>query len=329
MGEEALAVVPGHPFLHIDEMMRATVMTRIPVAIVGPGNVGTDLMYKLLRSPVLDPRFMIGVNPSSAGLRRAQAEGVTVSSEGVDWLLNRPDTPLMVFEATTASVHARNATRYAQAGMTAIDLTPSAYGQPVVPPVNLDQDRLAPNISMVSCAGQATVPIVSAVSRLTPVTNAATTVTIAATSVGAGTHLNLETLVDTTVRAVETLGNAEHATSIIIIDPAEPPRCMRVEIVCTVPCATARTEARITASLMAMVSTVQRYVPGYQMVRPPLWDHSPDHQPRVTACLEVVGTADYLPAYAGNLDIITAAAVHVGESLAALVSAGKRPVPAP
>lgn len=257
-------------------------MRRIPVAIVGPGNVGTDLMYKLMRSPVLEPLFMIGVNPNSAGLRRAQEEGVTVSAEGVDWLLNRSDTPLMVFEATTASVHARNAARYARAGVTAIDLTPSAYGQPIIPPVNLNQHRVASNISMVSCAGQATVPIVSAVSRLTPVTLATTTATIAAPSAGSGGHHNLATILDTTTRAIETLGNAGNATSTIVIDPTEPPPCMRVEVACTAPCATTRTEARIAASLIAMVSIVRRYVPGYQLVRPPQWDYSPDHQRRVT-----------------------------------------------
>lgn len=289
-------------------------MTKIPVAIVGPGNVGLDLMYKLMRSSTLEPQFMIGTNPDSVGLRRAHAEGMTCGADGADWLLNRPDRPTLVFEATSAAVHAVNAPRYAEAGITAIDLTPSAYGCPVIPCVNLDQHLDAPNISTVSCAGQVAVPIVFAIDRIAHVLTATMTATIAAPSAGPGTLRNLDAILDTTSWAIRILGNAQHATSAITVDSTDPPPLMRVEVRCVT--ATAR-EADITASLAVIIGDVARYVPGYRLTEPPSFCSLPSgsgHQ--TTVRLEVEGAGDYLPAYAGNLDIITAAAVHIAEALA-------------
>jgi acetaldehyde dehydrogenase len=291
-------------------------MHKAVAAIVGSGNIGTDLLYKLLRSPLIEPRFMVGIDPESEGLRRAASLGLEVTAEGVDWLLARPELPDLVFEATSAKVHVRNAPRYREAGIRAIDLTPAARGPYVIPPVNLTQHLGEQNVNMITCGGQATIPIVHAVSRVVPVAYAEIVATVASRSAGPGTRANIDEFTRTTARGVEVLGGAERGKAIIILNPAEPPLIMRDTVFCSLP-AGADTD-KVAASIAAMVAEVQAYVPGYRLTAPPQFDEAwfPDGSGRVAVFLEVEGAGDFLPPYAGNLDIMTAAATKVGEELA-------------
>ena len=285
-------------------------------AIVGSGNIGTDLLHKLLRAEHLVPRYMVGVDPESSGLRRASELGLETSSEGVDWLLGRPELPDLVFEATSAAVHVRNAPRYLEAGIRAIDLTPAAIGPFVIPSVNLDAHIGEPNVNMVTCGGQATIPMVHAVSRVTPVAYAEIVATVASVSAGPGTRANIDEFTRTTAAAVEVLGGAQRGKAIIVLNPAEPPLIMRDTIFCSLePDAD---EAAIVASIEQVVAYVQTYVPGYRLLRPPQFDRAftPDGRGRVAIFIEVEGAGDFLPPYAGNLDIMTAAAAKVGDELA-------------
>ncbi|HEX3963213.1 MAG TPA: acetaldehyde dehydrogenase (acetylating) [Trebonia sp.] len=293
-------------------------MGKLTAAIVGPGNIGTDLLVKLLRSDLIEVHSMVGVDPASDGLARARDLGVTASAEGVDWLIAQDVRPDLVFEATSAKAHLANAPRYADAGITAIDLTPAATGPFVCPSVNLDSVSDEPNLNMITCGGQATIPIVNAVSSIVPVPYAEIVASIASRSAGPGTRANIDEFTETTAHAIEKVGGARRGKAIIILNPVDPPMIMRDTVFCAIP-ADADTAA-ITASIDKRVEEVRQYVPGYALRAEPQYDEPRDTwngMARVAVFLEVRGNGDYLPPWAGNLDIMTAAAARVGELLAA------------
>ena len=302
--------------------------SKATVAIVGSGNISTDLMYKLLRSEWLEPRWMIGIDPDSEGLKRARERGLETAHEGVDWLLGLPHKPDLLFEATSAYVHREAAPKYAEAGIRTIDLTPAAVGPAVIPPANLREHLDAPNVNMITCGGQATIPIVYAVSRVCEVPYAEIVASVASVSAGPGTRANIDEFTKTTSRGVETIGGAQRGKAIIILNPAEPPMIMRDTIFCAIP-EDADTDA-IAQSIHDVVQEVQTYVPGYRLLNEPQFDPpslNSGGQALVTTFVEVEGAGDFLPPYAGNLDIMTAAATKVGEEIAkemASVAGGKR-----
>jgi acetaldehyde dehydrogenase len=293
----------------------------LPVAIIGSGNIGTDLMFKIERSPALDLVALIGIDPDSDGLRRARERGYEAPSNGIDWVSEHPDAVRMVFDATSAYVHVRHAKVLAELGIRAIDLTPAARGPKVIAAVNLEEHLDAPNVNMVTCGGQATTPMVAAVSRVTRVPYAEMVSAVSSKSAGPGTRQNIDEFTRTTRRALEEIGGAEIGKAIIILNPAEPPINMRNTVFCALPEGT--DHAAVVESVEQMVADVARYVPGYRLKQPPLIEEGPFHTPggvvphRSVVLLEVEGAGDYLPTYAGNLDIMTAAAVRVGEAIAA------------
>ena len=320
---------------------------KIKCALIGPGNIGTDLLAKLQRSPVLEPVWMVGIDPDSDGLKRAREMGIKTTAEGVDGLLPHvlADGVQIAFDATSAYVHAETSRKLNELGVLMIDLTPAAIGPFCVPPVNLKhhvgqrpspgrpQDGRAPsggsasqsgargglfnqmNVNMVTCGGQATIPMVAAISRVQPVAYGEIVATVSSKSAGPGTRKNIDEFTRTTAGAVEKVGGAKKGKAIIIINPAEPPLMMRD----TVHCLTEGEPQQdaIRESIADMIKEVQKYVPGYRLVNGPVFDGN-----RVSVYLEVEGLGDYLPKYAGNLDIMTAAAARTAEMFAEEILAG-------
>lgn len=292
-------------------------MRKATAAIVGSGNIGTDLLYKLLRSASIEPRWMVGVDPDSEGLRRAREHGLEATHEGVDWLLAQDEKPDLLFEATSAYVYRANAPRYREAGIKAIDLTPAAIGPYVVPAANLDEHLGADDLNLVTCGGQATIPIVHAISSIVPVSYAEIVSSVSSRSAGPGTRDNIDEFTRTTSRGLEVVGGAQRGKAIMILNPADPPPLMRNTVFCAIP-EDADRDA-ITAAIARRVEEVAAYVPGYRARSEPQYDDPSDVNggfARVAVFLEVEGAGDFFPPYAGNLDIMTAAAVRVGEVLA-------------
>jgi acetaldehyde dehydrogenase len=281
---------------------------RVRVAILGSGNIGTDLMMKALRSEVLELVMVAGIDPASEGLARAREAGVATTTDGIHGLLAEPGSGAIVFDATSARAHKAHAPRLAEAGRIAVDLTPAALGPYVVPGVSTSDVMAGPNLNLISCGAQATIPMVHAVNRVAPVRYAEIVATIASRSAGPGTRQNIDEFTQTTARGIERVGGAEQAKAIIVLNPAEPPIVMRDAIYAlTGPV----DREAVTASVLDMVAAVRRYVPGYRLRGEPIYDDE-----KVTVFVEVQGAGDYLPRYAGNLDIMTSAAVRVGEEIA-------------
>jgi len=309
-------------------------MSRTAVAIIGSGNIGTDLMIMVLRtSEHLEVKAMVGIDPDSDGLARARRLGVPTTYDGVDGLMKMPefDAIEIVFDATSAKAHEANAARLQPLGKRLVDLTPAALGPYVVPAVNMDDHLDAPNVNMVTCGGQATIPIVAAVSRVAPVPYAEIVASIASRSAGPGTRANIDEFTETTSKAIVAVGGAEQGKAIIILNPAEPPLIMRDTVFCLVEAPDADVRAEIRRSIGRMVADVAAYVPGYRLKQSVQINEVPADQPmetligrearrpthQVSVFLEVEGAAHYLPAYAGNLDIMTSAGLQVAERIAA------------
>jgi acetaldehyde/propanal dehydrogenase len=295
-------------------------MNMVKCALIGPGNIGTDLLAKLQRSPVLEPVWMVGIDPGSDGLKKAREMGLKTTADGVDGLIPhlKADGVQIVFDATSAYVHAENSRKVNAEGALMIDLTPAAIGPYCVPPVNLREHvgQREMNVNMVTCGGQATIPMVYAVSRVQPVRYAEIVATVASRSAGPGTRKNIDEFTRTTAGAVAQVGGARQGKAIIVINPAEPPLIMRDTVHCLVD--GSPKAAEIEASVHAMLAEVQKYVPGYRLVNGPVIDGD-----RVSIYLEVEGLGDYLPKYAGNLDIMTAAAARTAEMFAEEILAGR------
>lgn len=297
---------------------------KLKAVIIGPGNIGTDLLMKMQRSEWIEPVWMVGIDPESEGLKRAAEMGIKTCASGVDGLLPHviADDIRVAFDATSAYVHAENSRKLNELGVIMIDLTPAAIGPFCVPPVNLaDHARnLEMNVNMVTCGGQATIPMVAAVSRVQPVEYGEIVATVSSRSVGPGTRQNIDEFTRTTAGAVEKVGGAKRGKAIIVINPAEPPLMMRDTIHCLT--ASEPDQAAITASVHAMVKEVQKYVPGYTLVNGPVFDGN-----KVSVFMQVEGLGDFLPRYAGNLDIMTAAGLRTAEMFAEEVSNGTITLP--
>lgn len=294
-------------------------MKKIKCALIGSGNIGTDLIYKIQRSKVLEPVWMVGIDAASEGLRRARDMGMKITADGVDGLLPyvQQDEIQIAFDATSAYVHAENSRKLNELGVMMIDLTPAAIGPLCVPTVNLREhaQRAEMNVNMISCAGQATIPIVNAVVQVQAVDYAEIVASLASRSVGPGTRANLDEFTYTTSGAIVSVGGARRGKALGIINPADPPMIMRNTISCLTD--DEPDQAGIIESVLSMIEAVQEYVPGFRLVNGPLFDGK-----RVSIFMEVAGLGDYLPRYAGNLDIMTAAACRTAEMFAGEILAG-------
>ena len=292
---------------------------KIKAAIIGPGNIGTDLLVKAQRSALIEPVWMVGVVPDSPGLARAQEMGLKTTADGVDGMLPhmKADGVQICFDATSAYVHEENSRKVNEQGAVMIDLTPAAIGPFCVPPVNLTTAvaEKAMNVNMVTCGGQATIPLVAAVSRVQDVTYAEIVATVSSKSAGPGTRKNIDEFTRTTARGIEVVGGAHTGKAIIVINPAEPPLIMRDTIHCLTHADP--DQDAITQSIQDMITEVQKYVPGYTLKNGPVFDGK-----RVSIYMEVEGLGDFLPKYAGNLDIMTAAALRTAEMYAEEILAG-------
>lgn len=284
-------------------------MKKVKVAVLGSGNIGTDLMMKLSRSETLELTAVIGIDPESDGLKKAKELGYAAIADGLEGFLKTPELADIVFDATSAKAHIHHAKLLKEAGKKVLDLTPAAIGPIVVPPVNIDAHLDADNINLITCGGQATIPIVHAIHQVQPVDYAEIVATISSKSAGPGTRANIDEFTETTARGIEEVGGAKKGKAIIILNPAEPPILMRDTVHVTVA-GEAKAE-EIVASVKRMEKKVQAYVPGYRLRQEPIIDGS-----TVTVFIEVEGAGDYLPVYSGNLDIMTAAAVNVAEEWA-------------
>ena len=296
-------------------------MEQVRAAILGSGNIGTDLMYKLKRSRFLVPTIMAGIIPDSEGLARARQEGLTTTAEGIDGLLQHKDKFEIVFEATTAKAHVRHAPLLEKASKISIDLTPAAIGPYVIPLVNLNEHIGAADVNLVSCGGQATVPLVHALRQIAPVEYAEIVATIASKSAGPGTRQNIDEFTDTTARGLEKIGGANRGKAIIVLNPAEPPILMRNTVYGIVEDTDA---GKLRKSIDEMVRRIREYVPGFRLSAQPLIEDISNggRKKKVTLYIEVEGAGDYLPKYAGNLDIMTSAAVKVSEEIGRHLVAG-------
>lgn len=303
-------------------------MSKVPVAIIGSGNIGTDLMYKIMRlSDTLEVGAMVGIDPDSDGLARAAKHGIATTSDGIDGLVNLPNFGeiAIAFDATSAGAHKHNDAVLQQHGKQMIDLTPAAIGPYCVPVVNMDEHLDATNVNMVTCGGQATIPMVAAVSKVAKVHYAEIVASISSKSAGPGTRANIDEFTETTSKGIEVVGGATKGKAIIVLNPAEPPLIMR-DTVYTLS-EEADTDA-IAKSVEEMVAQVQSYVPGYRLKQQVQFERFGNNDPlnipglgeftgvKTSVFLEVEGAAHYLPAYAGNLDIMTSAALKTAERLA-------------
>jgi acetaldehyde dehydrogenase len=305
-------------------------MKKLKVAIIGPGNIGTDLMIKVMRNAkYLEMGAMVGIDPKSDGLARAQRLGVATTAEGVQGLINLPEFADIdfVFDATSAGAHVQNDAllRAAKPGIRLIDLTPAAIGPYCVPVVNLEHNLNQLNVNMVTCGGQATIPMVAAVSRVAKVHYAEIIASIASKSAGPGTRANIDEFTETTSQAIEAVGGAAKGKAIIVMNPAEPPLMMRDTVFVL---SEAADQAKVEASIEEMAAAVKAYVPGYRLKQKVQFDVIPEDAPlnipghgkfsglKTSIFLEVEGAAHYLPAYAGNLDIMTSAALATAERMA-------------
>jgi acetaldehyde dehydrogenase len=304
-------------------------MTKTKVAIIGSGNIGTDLMIKVMRlSDVLEMAAFVGIDAESDGLKRAARMGVPTTAGGIDGLVAMPgfDEIAIVFDATSAGAHQKHDAVLRKHGKVIVDLTPAAIGPYTIPPINGDQHLDEPNVNMVTCGGQATIPIVAAINRVARVRYGEIVASIASKSAGPGTRANIDEFTETTSRAIVKVGGADRGKAIIVLNPAEPPLIMRDTVYCLTEDAD---QGAISASVEAMVAEVQKYVPGYRLKQQVQFEHIGSNAPlripemndqfcglKVTVFLEVEGAGHYLPAYSGNLDIMTSAALKTAEKIA-------------